>query len=237
MEVEVVFFDWDMTLARAIGDVSQTLRLTALFAREGLEFTPQQVDFAIEKYYRNGGSSIHGKSLQTPAEIMHFYNRILHHLGADNLESGLMRRLYDGYAYLPTLLYEDTLPTVAKLHDAGLLIGIITNHSRTARAGIEDYMGQWVDPAAIVISEELGSHKPEPAIFAEAVASLGVDPSVCMMVGDNLHVDVIGAVEQGGFCCGVWLDRRLQGDRSLPTAVSRITSLHELLPLLQTEAS
>jgi ribonucleotide monophosphatase NagD (HAD superfamily) len=39
--------------------------------------------------------------------------------------------------------------------------------------------------------------KPAPAFFAAAVGELGVDPGRVLMVGDDIHADVLGAQDAG----------------------------------------
>ena len=48
----------------------------------------------------------------------------------------------------------------------------------------------------LVLSDEVGLLKPDPAIFRLACARLGVDPAVTVMVGDNPDADG-GAVAAG----------------------------------------
>jgi HAD superfamily hydrolase (TIGR01509 family) len=55
----------------------------------------------------------------------------------------------------------------------------------------------------IVCSSEVGSFKPEPQIFRYALDRLGLAAEEALMIGDNLHADVIGA-----WNCGIpaiWL--------------------------------
>lgn len=60
---------------------------------------------------------------------------------------------------------------------------------------------------AIAVSGQLGYSKPDPRIFHEALAQLGVHPSHCdrmLMLGNNLAVDIKGANQLG--MISVWLD-------------------------------
>lgn len=50
----------------------------------------------------------------------------------------------------------------------------------------------------IIISEEVGYHKPDPYIFRHAMEVSGAKaPENCMMVGDTLPTDVLGALNAG----------------------------------------
>jgi putative hydrolase of the HAD superfamily len=57
----------------------------------------------------------------------------------------------------------------------------------------------------VVVSGELGSAKPDPAVYAHALSALGVEPADAVMVGDNLRNDVDGALAAG--LGAVWLNR------------------------------
>ena len=50
---------------------------------------------------------------------------------------------------------------------------------------------------ALVVSEEAGVSKPEPAIFRLALGRLGVGAADAVMVGDSWSADVVGAVAAG----------------------------------------
>jgi HAD superfamily hydrolase (TIGR01549 family) len=80
----------------------------------------------------------------------------------------------------------------------------------------------------IFASAEVGAAKPDNAIFAEAAARLGVEPSQVLHVGDSLTNDYLGARDSG---FGALLVDRA-GARQVP-AEQLITSLDELPARLQ----
>jgi HAD superfamily hydrolase (TIGR01509 family) len=49
----------------------------------------------------------------------------------------------------------------------------------------------------IVLSEEFGIRKPDPAIFWHATGLLGREPDECLYVGDSYTADVVGAKRAG----------------------------------------
>jgi putative hydrolase of the HAD superfamily len=53
-------------------------------------------------------------------------------------------------------------------------------------------LAELFDP--VVVSGELGAGKPEPAIFAHALALAGAAPDEAVMIGDSWHRDVAGAL-------------------------------------------
>jgi putative hydrolase of the HAD superfamily len=227
-----VLFDWDLTLARVLGDVSEGERLAALFRSQGVKCTPGEIEAVIVKN-QNGVKwevPAQPRKPQRRRDIINFYFRILSQLGYANRDWAFGNRLYSAHSYLPTFLYERTLPMLRSLQQKRLVLGIISNHSRSARTMIEKNVGEFIPPKHIIISQEVGVHKPAKTIFRHAIRRIGVPAAHCMFVGDNLVVDAIGAVEQGGFGRGLWIDRVGAGaDLDLPDRVARISSLDQVL--------
>jgi putative hydrolase of the HAD superfamily len=124
-------------------------------------------------------------------------------------------------------LYEDTLPLLNWLKKQGIALGVISNHSQKIRPVIEETLAGFVQPEHIVISQEEGVHKPTKTIFKTACSRLGFSPEECIFVGNDLYVDAIGSVAEGGYGLGLWLDRGAgnNGTRALPERVYRINSL------------
>jgi putative hydrolase of the HAD superfamily len=101
------------------------------------------------------------------------------------------------------------------------------------RRTIDQLLGNIIPQHHITISEEVGVHKPGKTIFRRAVAKLRQKPTDCIYVGDNLDVDAVAAVQQGGFAAGIWIDRSNEETTvSLPPNIYRLTSLTQLILLL-----
>lgn len=230
-----VFFDWELTLARAVGDVTHEQRLTALFQSEGLSYTLEEIEAGIQysyDYYRTRFAHEMPRP-QTPEEIAEHYRRILTYLRHRPISQALLDRLYNGFGQLPTFLYDDTLPTLQALSQIGLTLGIISNHTRRARGMMQQLVGNIVPSKQIFISQEVGLHKPNSFIFSMALRAVDLEPEECLFVGDSLEADAIGAVQQGAFRMGLWLDRENVGTTTeLPAGVARITSLPEILDFI-----
>lgn len=80
---------------------------------------------------------------------------------------------------------------------------------------------------AVIVSEDLGSGKPDPAPFIAALEALGADPSDAWMIGDSLERDVHGALAAG--LRAVWLNPEGSPGGHQP----QIRSLAELPALLE----
>ena len=230
-KVAAVLFDWDLTLAYVLGNVSQSERLAALFKSQGLDYTAGDVQVAIDSYQNGVGQRTPTRvgQLQTRQDIINSYFRILAHLGYTERDWALGDRLYSAHGHLPTFLYDDALPLLKTLQQRGFVLGIISNHSRSARKVMEEHVGEFIPAEHITISQEVGVHKPAKTIFLRACRRIGIPPLHCVFVGNNLTVDARGAVNQGGFGRGLWLDREGTGASvTLPDRVSHITSLDQV---------
>lgn len=230
-----VLFDWDLTLARALGDVPRSQRLTILFQEGGFLCSHDEVQQAMRALLKADLSLETrplGKPPQTQTDIIAYYRRLLAQLGYPRVSLEKATELYENYARLPTALYADVLPALRSLHARGIRLGIVSNHTSVARDMMERLVGEFIQPAHILISDELGLYKPSPAVFTRATEQLGLPAAECAFVGDNLEVDAIAAVRQGGYQVGFWLDRE-QGETPFPFTLPRnvilLRSLGELL--------
>ncbi|MFE0105845.1 HAD family hydrolase [Streptomyces sp. NPDC059009] len=115
--------------------------------------------------------------------------------------------------------YPDTGPVLTALRRAGTPVAVVSNtgwdiRGSFAAAGLAGLV------SAFVLSCELGTQKPDPAIFLAACDRLGVAPGRALMVGDDPDKD--GAAAAVGLAV-----RILPADRSL----GRPRGLASALPL------
>jgi putative hydrolase of the HAD superfamily len=124
--------------------------------------------------------------------------------------------------------FADAAPALRALRAGGARLVVVSNwdaslHERLAETGLAPL----VDGA--IASAEAGSAKPDPAIFARALALVGVPAHAAWHVGDSVEADVAGARAAG--LTPILLDR--DGTAAPPAGVRTITSLAELAPLAQ----
>lgn len=99
--------------------------------------------------------------------------------------------------------FADVRSVLEKL--AALPLGIISNgesaqqHGKLLAMRLADHF------KPIVVSGDIGIHKPEPAIFRYACELAGRSPGDCIFVGDQLDGDARAATAAGMH--GVWLNR------------------------------
>lgn len=230
--IETVFFDWDHTLAYTKTPQNSLVeRLTWMFQAADLPYSQEEMGAAIQQFQEDvaQGKEKAINNPQTRREIVRLYRALFNYLGQKKRSWELYMRLYGTYADLPTFLFEDSRSILQLLGERGYKLGIISNHSSTARAGMKTLVGDLVPEEHLIISEEIGVHKPAKTIFRKAAARLGTPPGSCILIGDNLQVDALGAVNNGGFAQGIWLDRHNTGtEEELPSNVSRILSLAQV---------
>ncbi len=125
-------------------------------------------------------------------------------LGPDADVDDLARVAARYWDYPPTAVHADAAPTLERLRDAGHRLGLIANQPSDVRNALRrDGLGGFFDTWAI--SDDLGLHKPDPALFVEALRVAGVDPAVAVMVGDRLDYDIRPANQAGMHT--IWLLR------------------------------
>ncbi|MFD2042897.1 HAD family hydrolase [Ornithinibacillus salinisoli] len=82
----------------------------------------------------------------------------------------------------------------------------------------------------VVISGDFGSGKPDPAIFEYALSLLSVDKDEAIMVGDNLHTDILGATRTG--IKSVWVNRKKNEQPENVSPSYEITGLEDILTII-----
>jgi FMN hydrolase / 5-amino-6-(5-phospho-D-ribitylamino)uracil phosphatase len=89
-------------------------------------------------------------------------------------------------------LYEDVVPTLQSLTQAGLRLFVITNgNADLGRIGIAGYFER------IVHARNAGALKPAEAIFRHLLGSVGLEPRSVLHVGDDPLSDIAGARRVG----------------------------------------
>jgi HAD superfamily hydrolase (TIGR01549 family) len=92
-------------------------------------------------------------------------------------------------------LYPDARPTLARLQEAGLWVGIAGN--QTARAG-GILRGLGLPADMIATSDDWGVAKPDPGFFRKMIEVSPCGPAGTLYVGDRLDNDIVPTARQGG---------------------------------------
>src|SRR5579862_6509228 len=141
-----------------------------------------------------------------------------------------LRQDYRANAWRQSEYMPGAVEILAWCRSKGLKTGVLTNgSSMVQRAKIESLaLVPLVD--AILIAEEEGVAKPDPAAFERAATQLGVALSQCVFVGDHPHFDVDGARRAG--LSAIWARGRRRWPLELPEPRHIVDSLFDLQALI-----
>ena len=86
----------------------------------------------------------------------------------------------------------EALDAVRAVHDAGLVVGVISNSNGSVRMALDKAgLGEHLD--FVIDSTVVGVAKPDPRAFQLGLEAARVAPEDAVYVGDSYHVDVVGA--------------------------------------------
>ena len=93
--------------------------------------------------------------------------------------------------------FPDVAPALASFRELGLKVRVASNFDGRLRGvaeGLPEFAGLG---DSLVISSEVGYRKPHPNFYKAACASMRLDPSAVLSVGDDLENDVEGPARCG----------------------------------------
>ncbi|MDR4314877.1 HAD-superfamily hydrolase [Niallia circulans] len=258
MTIKAIIFDLDDTLLWDKKSVQEAFFKTCKLAEEKYTISAVRLEEAVRKEARalyegydtyeftkmigiNPFEGLWGEFLEEHAsfpkmrELIRFYRKDawtkgLLALGIDDPEFGeeLAEAFPENRKKSP-FVYEETFSVLNQLKGKYSLL-LLTNgspHLQNTKLSITPEISPYFDH--IVISGDFGRGKPDPSIFEHAVSLIGVDKSECLMVGDNLMTDILGANRAG--IKSVWINReKAEKQDVLPTY--EIHQLEELFAIL-----
>jgi putative hydrolase of the HAD superfamily len=123
---------------------------------------------------------------------------VLRDLGADQ-DDGLIAEMSDTYTtgrLRSARLFPGVAETLAALREAYVVTVVTEGNGRLQKEqiralGLEGLLHN------IVVSQEAGLHKPDPALYRHALAAAGLSPAQSVMVGDRIDWDLIPAKSLG----------------------------------------
>ena len=188
------------SLRAVLFDLDDTLFSTTEFARRarrnavramiaaGLQAREEQVIAELEEVIREFGSNYD-----------HHYDKLLMRLPRASIQgvnqailvtSGMVA--YHDTKFEDLQPFDDVIPFLDALKEAGLTVGIITHGWTTKQAEKLIRLGlvPHLDKGAVFITDQLGISKPNPKLYTTALRELRLEASEAMYVGDNLANDV-----------------------------------------------
>jgi FMN phosphatase YigB (HAD superfamily) len=198
MPIRAVTFDFWNTLAAepARGAMREARHAAVLAACEslGLAHTAERVDASVAEVIRGREASWAEGVHLSPAEGA---ERLVDALELDAAARTTVAEAFLGAGRgVPLTLAPEIGATLERLTGAGLALGIVCDAGFTGGAilrafladqGLLPYFSGWG------FSDEVGTYKPAPEIFAAALGMLGAAPADALHIGDLRRTDVAGA--------------------------------------------
>jgi putative hydrolase of the HAD superfamily len=146
-------------------------------------------------------------------------------------EVARLRRHWETYFPRSVVARVGLTETLAALHTRGIRLGIVTNgevrfqEPKITQLSIGRYL------STVVISEAVQVQKPDPRIFAHALAAIGCAAWHTWFVGDHPISDVLGAAAVG--LRPIWLTGVQPWPPEHPAPRWQIATLGELLIMVE----
>jgi len=109
-------------------------------------------------------------------------------------------------------------------------VGLVTNGRTAIQYGKIDKLGIRGYFDAIIVSEEAGVSKPDPAIFGLALSRLALAPEQCVFIGDHPVNDIAGAARAGMRV--IWMKANQPWREEAGEMPLAVTGLQQLLRVL-----
>ena len=231
--IKAVFFDFYKTLCVWGRPLEASLQKIA--DRYGFEIDWDRYATARENLYADasGSDPTEHSLFGTMQEIVESYYEFIRGLGVQEhvgqITWELLQSEHSLFAANNATLYDDVIPTLEHLRDAGFKLAIVSNWDTpldplTERLGIAHYFD------VIVASHDarVKSAKPDPHIFSYTLAAVGVSAEEAIHVGDTYEADIIGArnagirpilIDRDGTQVGRW-NETIQNLSELPALIS-----------------
>jgi len=192
-----VFLDFYNTLARF--DPPREQRQVQICGEFGLEPSitklrrayPAADDYFYQESVRD---PVDGRSEVDRLKVFAEYERrILTGAGLD-VSPEIAIQIWQKLRRLPSrfTLYEDALPSIQSLRKRVQVLGIISNITRNQTQVFKE-LGLDSQLDFIITSVDVPPGKPHPAIFLKALEEAHTTASEAIHVGDQYHIDVVGA--------------------------------------------
>jgi putative hydrolase of the HAD superfamily len=231
---KVIFFDAVGTLFEVRGTVGE---IYGQFARRaGLEIDTESLNRAFVQSFRAAPrAAFTGADLQDISRLEYEWWRSIayesfNQVGAlskiKNFDA-FFQPLFDYFAIAePWVLYPEVPQVLSELKSLGIELAVISNFDSRLYVlmkvlGLE----QWF--SSITLSTQVGSAKPEHAIFKAALAIYGHSPEQAWHVGDSWSEDYQGATTAG--FQGVWLNRSSRQDLQAKVTIDTLSMLQLIL--------
>lgn len=104
---------------------------------------------------------------------------------------------YDTTFGFHNVIFPNSIPLLKELKARGYITGVITNGPSILQNCKMDNSGLRPYCDIVVVSGDVGVHKPDAELFRYTAKKLGLDTSECVYVGDHPINDIKGALDSG----------------------------------------
>jgi putative hydrolase of the HAD superfamily len=210
---QVIFFDAVGTLFGVRGSVGEVYGKIAW--RYGVDVPTEVLDQAFYQSFKMAGSPAfpgHDRA-EIPKLEFEWWSAIaaqtFKQANVFDQFSDFSKFFAELYSYFetaePWILYPDVIPTLEKLRDRGISLGVLSNfdsrlYTVLKSLKLADFF------SSVTISTEVGAAKPSSQIFKAALDKHDCLAEFAWHVGDSLEEDFKAAKAAG--LRGIWLDRK-----------------------------
>lgn len=208
--VDAITFDfWNTLIAEQLGSDHRVARWSAALREHELEVPEETFTEAVTALWVWFQQEWEENRQVTQAAATDHFLAGVGLSGHEAVRAALLQSLHDGFDPAEMTMAPHLADALEALRSAGVRIGIICDVGITPSVTLRRYLehhgvlghfNHWS------FSDDVGVYKPDPAIYAHAMAGLGVtDPSRMAHIGDLRRTDVTGARAAG------WLSLRYTG--------------------------
>jgi N-acetyl-D-muramate 6-phosphate phosphatase len=176
LPIEAVLFDLDGTLADTAGDLAGALNRVR--ADKGLQAVPAA---QLRAHASAGARGLLAAGLGVTPD----------HADYPALRDAFLAYYADGLA-ITTRLFDGVAEMLDALEARNVRWGVVTNKAHRYTMPVLEALGLARRAGAIVSGDTTAYPKPHPAPLLHAAETLGVAPSACVYVGDDLRDVVAG---------------------------------------------
>jgi putative hydrolase of the HAD superfamily len=182
-------------------DKNSEFALREILKEEKLEKVCGNFNNFHQKYVQENKRLWHDYGLGLLSKEVLRYERFYQTLLLFNMDDlDLAKRMGDAYVDLSprqTQLFPNAKETLNELQNIGFQMHIITNgfsevqYIKLENCGLIKFFD------VIVCSEIIGKNKPDPLIFSHALSKAKANAHNSLMIGDDYHADINGAIQSG----------------------------------------
>jgi putative hydrolase of the HAD superfamily len=219
MRPRAVFFDLDDTLIDRAGAFARYLE--DLLSRHPAAFPPERRDQDV--------ATLHALDARGYTDRTLFFRQATLAFPALPLSA---EALWEDFSHrLPSFIQpQPGIRSLVEWVKSRFTVAVVSNGSsrmqraKLARAGLEGILPD------VFLSGEVGASKPDPRIFAAALAHVGCAPEEALHVGDDPVRDISGAARMGMASCWISGGRAWPSEQPPPTfTVSHVEALTQVL--------